>query len=77
MPTRESQRLYTEILSFRRGVHRDLRSISRIHYFLWVSLAIFGALFVLDKELGHPDHDPILVMRLLRPILVKTTFSLD
>ncbi|CAG5088892.1 Oidioi.mRNA.OKI2018_I69.PAR.g12004.t1.cds [Oikopleura dioica] len=60
--------------SFRRGVHRDLRSISRIHYFLWVSLAIFGALFVLDKELGHPDHDPILVMRLLRPILLLTVF---
>ena len=60
--------------SFRRGVNRDLRSISRIHYFLWVSCAIFGAVFVLDHELGHPDHDPILVMRLLRPILVRKSF---
>jgi len=60
--------------SFRRGVNRDLRSFSRIHYFLWVSCAIFLAVFVLDQELGHPDHDPILVMRLLRPILLLTVF---
>jgi len=60
--------------SLRRGVNRDLRSCSRVHYFLVVSCAIFGAVFVLDREFGHPDHDPILVMRLLRPILLLTIF---
>lgn len=60
--------------SFRRGIHRDLRSVSRIHYFFFLALTLLGVLWALNAELGAPDHDPILVMRLLRPILLVTFF---
>lgn len=56
--------------SFMRGVARGYHTMARAWSLFCLSLVLIGALCLLNASYGAPDHDPILVMRLLRPILV-------
>ena len=58
-----------------RGVARGYHTMARAWSLFCLSLVLIGALCLLNASYGAPDHDPILVMRLLRPILVKMTFT--
>ena len=53
-----------------RGVARGYHTMARAWSLFCLSLVLIGALCLLNASYGAPDHDPILVMRLLRPILV-------
>ena len=63
--------------SFHRGMVRGKHTIGRAFSLLFLSLILFGAIFLLHFILGYPDHDPILVMRLLRPVVVSQSLSLE
>lgn len=54
-----------------RGVARGYHTMARAWSLFCLSLVLIGALCLLNASYGAPDHDPILVMRLLRPILVS------
>ena len=54
-----------------RGVARGYHTMARAWSLFCLSLVLVGALCLLNASYGAPDHDPILVMRLLRPILVR------
>lgn len=62
--------------SFMRGVARGYHTMARAWSLFCLSLVLIGALCLLNASYGAPDHDPILVMRLLRPILLLTVFAL-
>lgn len=61
--------------SFHRGMVRGRHTIGRSYSLIFVSGVIISALFILNTLFGYSDHDPILVMRLLRPIVLLTIFS--
>ena len=50
---------------------RGKHTIGRAFSLLFLSLVLFGAILLFHFILGYPDHDPILVMRLLRPVVVR------
>ena len=56
-----------------RGTARGYHTVARAWSLICLSIVLFGALTLLNASYGSTDHDPILVMRLLRPILVSFT----
>ena len=54
-----------------RGTARGYHTVARAWSLLCLSIVLCGALIILNASYGPTDHDPILVMRLLRPILVS------
>ena len=61
------------LFSFMRGTARGYHTVARAWSLICLSIVLFGALTLLNASYGPTDHDPILVMRLLRPILVSFT----
>ena len=54
-----------------RGTARGYHTVARAWSLICLSIVLSGALLLLNASYGPTDHDPILVMRLLRPILVS------
>ena len=63
--------LFTQIVSFHRGMVRGKHTIGRASSLFFLSSVILATLLLFNHLLGYPKHDPILVMRLLRPIVVS------
>jgi len=61
--------------SFMRGTARGYHTVARAWSLLCMSIVLCGALIILNASYGPTDHDPILVMRLLRPILLLSVFA--
>ena len=61
----------TIFLSFHRGMVRGKHTIGRASSLFFLSSVILATLLLFNHLLGYPNHDPILVMRLLRPIVVS------
>lgn len=61
--------------SFHRGMVRGKHTIGRASSLFFLSSVILATLLLFNHLLGYPKHDPILVMRLLRPIVLLIFFS--
>lgn len=61
--------------SFHRGMVRGTHTTGRAYSLFFLSSIVIGAILLFNHLFGYPNHDPILVMRLLRPVVLLIFFS--